>query len=224
MKLLERYNFKNKAFLLGFLISLLGSLPMGYINVIGLQMLLEQGNLAIVSFILGILVVEFFVLKIVGFAAKWLVEQKRLLLFIDIFTVLFLSSMAWYFTSNVSNDTNYGLSQLQLAQYPFVLGVLLNGLNAIQWPYWSGIYIYLFRTEKLKATDKTNHIFIFGALLGTFLGMPTFAQTGKYVLDENEIQMTPYLNPIFAVLFFILATIQTVKLFVNRNKKLKQIL
>lgn len=224
MKLLERYNFKNKAFLLGFLISLLGSLPMGYINVIGLQMLLEQGNLAIVSFILGILVVEFFVLKIVGFAAKWLVEQKRLLLFIDIFTVLFLSSMAWYFTSNVSNDTNYGLSQLQLAQYPFILGILLNGLNAVQWPYWSGIYIYLFRTEKLKATDKTNHIFIFGALLGTFLGMLTFAQTGKYVLDENEIQMTPYLNPIFAVLFFILATIQTVKLFVNRNKKLKQIL
>jgi threonine/homoserine/homoserine lactone efflux protein len=224
MKLLDRYNFKNKSFLLGFIISLLGSLPMGYLNVIGLQILLEQGNLAIISFILGILSVEFFVLKIVSFGAKWLVEQKKLLLFIDVFTILFLSSIAWYFTSNMSNEVNFGLSQLQLAQYPFVLGVLLNGLNAIQWPYWSGIYIYLFRSEKLKATEKANHIFIIGALLGTFLGMLTFVHTSKYVLDENEIQMTPYLNPIFAVLFFILAIIQTVKLFVNRNKKVNQIL
>ncbi|WP_354680820.1 hypothetical protein, partial [Mariniflexile fucanivorans] len=175
MKWMDKYSFNNKSFVLGFIISLIGSLPLGYLNVIGLQILLEQGGLAVISFILGIIVVEFFVLKTVSFGAKWLVEQKKLLLFIDIFTILFLASISFYFMSNINNENSFSLSQLHLAQYPFILGVLLNGLNAIQWPYWSGIYIYIFRTKKLKTTKKANYIFIIGALIGTGIGMLIFA-------------------------------------------------
>jgi threonine/homoserine/homoserine lactone efflux protein len=221
MKWIERYSFKNNPFKLGFLISLLGSLPLGYLNVIGLQILLEQGNLSVVSFILGIVAIEFFVLKIVSFAAHWLVGQKKLLMVIDIFTILFLGSIAWYF---ISNDKNFNLSQLQLAKHPFLLGVLLNSLNAIQWPYWSGIYIYLFRTNKLETTRKANYIFLVGALIGTFFGMLFFVYAGQYILVENNIKMTHYLNPIFSILFFTLATIQIAKLYLNRNKKVREIL
>jgi hypothetical protein len=223
MKWVDKYSFKNKSFLLGFLISFMGSLPLGYLNFIGLQVLIEQGNFAIISFILGIIVVEFFVLKIVSFGAKWVVGQKRLLLFIDVFTILFFASISWYFISNISNEKNFSLSQLQFATYPVILGVLLNGLNAIQWPYWSGVYIYVFRTKKLKTTLKANYIFIIGALTGTGIGMLLFAYAGRYFLVENNIEMSHYLNPIFAILFFILASIQLVKLLINRNKKINEI-
>ena len=218
MKWIDKYSFKNKSFLLGFLISLIGSLPLGYLNVIGLQFLLEQGGLAIISFILGIIVVEFFVLKIISFGAKWLVNQKKLLLFIDIFTILFLATIALYFTSNINNEKSFSLTELHLAQYPFILGILLNGLNAVQWPYWSGIYIYVFRTKKLKTTKKANYIFIIGALIGTGVGMLIFAYAGQYILVENNIEMTLYLNPALAMLFFILASIQIANLFFNKNK------
>lgn len=218
MKWIDKYSFKNKSFLLGFLISLIGSLPLGYLNVIGLQFLLEQGGLAIISFILGIIVVEFFVLKIISFGAKWLVNQKKLLLFIDIFTILFLATIALYFTSNINNEKSFSLTELHLAQYPFILGILLNGLNAVQWPYWSGIYIYVFRTKKLKTTKKANYIFIIGALIGTGVGMLIFAYAGQYILVENNIEMTRYLNPALAMLFFILASIQIANLFFNKNK------
>ncbi|TCL61961.1 hypothetical protein EV196_1222 [Mariniflexile fucanivorans] len=218
MKWMDKYSFNNKSFVLGFIISLIGSLPLGYLNVIGLQILLEQGGLAVISFILGIIVVEFFVLKTVSFGAKWLVEQKKLLLFIDIFTILFLASISFYFMSNINNENSFSLSQLHLAQYPFILGVLLNGLNAIQWPYWSGIYIYIFRTKKLKTTKKANYIFIIGALIGTGIGMLIFAYAGQYILVENNIEMTHYLNPALGMLFFILASIQIANLFLNKNK------
>lgn len=222
MKWIDKYSFTNKAFLLGLVISLIGSLPLGYLNVIGLQILVERGQIAIVFFILGIIIVEFFVLKIVSFGAKWLVKQKKLLLAIDIFTILFFLSIALYFISNINNDENFNLSQLQFATYPFILGVLLNGLNAIQWPYWSGIYIYIFRTNKLKTTKKANYIFIIGALIGTGIGMLLFAYAGQYILIENNIVLTQYLNPFFATLFFILATIQIVKLFIRKDKKVKE--
>lgn len=224
MKWVDKYSFNNKSFLLGFLISLIGSLPLGYLNVIGLQILLEQGGLAIISFILGIIAVEFFVLKIISFGAKWLVKQKKLLLLIDVFTVLFFVSIALYFISNINNEKSFSLSQLHLVQYPFILGVLLNGLNAIQWPYWSGIYIYVFRTKKLKTTQKANYIFITGALIGTGIGMLFFAYTGQYILVENNIEITHYLNPVLAMIFFILASIQLAKLFLNKNKITKEVL
>ena len=63
MKSLDTYFPKMNPILLGFFISLLGSLPLGYINVVGLQILLEQGIISHVLFVLGIVFIQFFVLK-----------------------------------------------------------------------------------------------------------------------------------------------------------------
>lgn len=218
MKLLVQYAPKNKPFLLGFLISLIGALPLGYINVISLQLLLEQGSWASFTFILGIITIEFFVLKIVSKIALRLVEQKKLLLFIDIFTIVFLLVIAFYFYTNIGNSKNFSLSELDLATYPFVLGLLLNILNFIQWPYWSGIYIFLFRTERLKTQVNHQNLFIVGAMSGTLLGMLVFAFAGSYFLIENNIQMGNYLNIIFAVLFFVLGIGQLGKLILKEKK------
>lgn len=218
MTILTRFTFKKNAFVLGFFISLMGTLPLGYLNVIGLQILLEKGNWAASSFIFGIVAVEFFVLKIAAFGAKWLIEQKKLLLFIDIFTIVFFSSIAIYFYFNIGNEKNFSLSQLQLIQFPFVLGLALNSLNIMQWPYWSGMYLYLFRTEKIKPQTNQNNIFIMSALLGTFAGMMLFAQTGNYFLIDKKAEIGKYLNAIFTFLFLGLTLIQFVNLFWKRRK------
>ena len=207
---------KKNPLLLGFLISLMGALPLGYVNVISLQILLEQGNWASLSFIIGIITIQYFVLKTVNKIAGWLVNQEKLLLFIDLFTILFLLAIALYFTTNTANHKNISLSNFKLAQYPFLLALLLNILNFIQWPYWSGIYIYLFRTAKLENKKNTNNIFIVGALLGTSLGMFLFSHVGQFLIVENQIKMNLYLNPTFMILFFILALVKTVQ-FILKN-------
>lgn len=218
MKLLDRYIPKNSPFLLGFGISLMGALPLGYINVISLQILLEQGSSAVISFISGIVFIEFFVLKTVSFGAKWLVQQKKLLLFIDAFTIIFFFGIGLYFLVNIGSDKIFTLAHLRLAQFPFILGLLLNSLNFIQWPYWSGIYLYLFRTKKLDPRCKDNSTFIIGAMAGTSIGMLLFAHLGKQLLIENKIEINQYLNIIFALLFLVLAGIQIAKLLIKKNK------
>lgn len=218
MTILTRFAFQKNSFALGFFISLMGTLPLGYLNVIGLQILLEKGNWATASFIFGIVAVEFFVLKIAAFGAKWLVEQKKLLLFIDIFTIVFFSGIAIYFYFNIGNEHNFSLAQLQLIQSPFVLGLALNSLNFMQWPYWSGMYLYIFRTKKIKPKTNQNNIFIVGALLGTFAGMMLFAQTGNYFLIDKKAAIGKYLNVIFTFIFLGLAFIQFINLFWKRRK------
>jgi threonine/homoserine/homoserine lactone efflux protein len=218
LKNIQKYLPKNKPLVVGFLISLIGTLPLGYLNVIGLQLLLENGYLASIQFILGIVFIEFFVLKVVSYGSKWLVQQQKLLLFIDIFTVLFFSSLAYYFFATIGNEQKFSLKQLQLIQVPFILGVLLNSLNFMQWPYWSSIYLYLFRTKKLKSNSNKNNIFIMGALLGTFSGMMLFAQTGNYFLIDKKADIGKYLNVIFTFIFLGLALVQFINLFWKRRK------
>lgn len=217
MKNIRKYLPKNNPLVVGFLISLIGALPLGYLNVIGLQLLLEDGHLASIQFILGIVFVEFFVLVMVSFGSKWFVQQQKILLFIDVFTILFFSSLAYYFYTTIGNEQNFSLKQLQLVQIPFVLGLLLNSLNFMQWPYWSGIYLYLFRTEKIKPNGNENNFFIIGALVGTFVGMLLFAETGNYFLTDNKAIIGKYLNTIFTILFLALALIQIINFFWRRN-------
>jgi hypothetical protein len=216
MKMIVALLSKKNPLILGFLISLMGSLPLGYINIISLQVLLEQGNWASLSFILGIVSIQYLVLKTINKVAGWLVNQEKLLQFIDVFTILFLFTIALYFMTNIANDKKISLSLFKLAQYPFLLAVFLNLLNFIQWPYWSGIYIYLFRTAKLDSQNSTNGIFILGAIMGTSLGMFLFAHIGQFLIVANQIKISAYLNPVFMILFLFLAVVQTVK-FILKN-------
>ncbi len=135
--------------LLGFFISLLGSLPLGYINVVGLQILLEQGNISHLLFVLGIVFIQFFMLKSVSIGAKWLVKQKNLLLFIDVFTVLFFALLSYYFFTNYNVATS-SLSQFPLSGYPFLLGLFLNVL-----------YLYLFIQNKKIKSEQAQQLYFY---------------------------------------------------------------
>ncbi len=204
--------------LYGFIISLLGSLPLGYINIVALQITLEKGNIDSIYFILGIVFIEIFVLKATSYGAMWLVSQKKLLQFIDIFMIFFFICIGYYFFSNIGTKQNFSLSNIKFSQYPFLLGLLLNTLNFIQWPYWSGVYIYLYRNGNLTTKTKKNY-FIIGALIGTTIGMILFSQFGKLLLFDNKNQFNTYLNTIFAVLFLVLALLQIIRFYLKQYKK-----
>jgi threonine/homoserine/homoserine lactone efflux protein len=219
MKVIEPFLPKDNQALLGFFISLLGALPLGYINAVGLQILIEKGTFNLILFIFGIISIQFFVLKIVSFGAKWLVKQKQLLTFIDVFTIVFFGLISYYFFDNSQNNRSDSLAEFQLFDYPLLLGWLLNSLNFIQWPYWAGIYIYLFRTNRLRPGQKTNNIFIIGVLLGTFVGMFVFANTTYYFIIQSKLEINSYFNSIFAVLFAGLATLQFIKLVLKKKNK-----
>lgn len=210
MKLIRFSLNQRNPILLGFFISLLGALPLGYINVISLQILIEQGNFASIAFIMGIVIIQFIVLKIVSRIAVCLVQQKQIIFLIDLFTILFLLGIASYFIFDSHNQQQYNVSNLAMGHYPLLLGLLLNSINFIQWPYWSGIYVYLFRSNKLKLND--TNLFSIGAILGTTAGMLAFAYVTQYLIIENQIELSRHLNPIFTLLFLSLGIIQTLKL------------
>ena len=122
--------FKN--FFVGFLISFIGSIPLGYLNVVGYEIYSKDGIYPTIYYLCGVVVIEFFVIFLTLIFAKKLMENKKLLQFIDAFSVLFMFALAYvFYASAISESTNTDLFGNYRGNY-FVTGILLSCLNFIQ--------------------------------------------------------------------------------------------
>ena len=116
-----------KNIFIGFLVSFLGSLPLGYLNIVGFEIYEKSGITNLIPFILGIIITEVFVIYYTLIFANQLVNNKKLMKVIDILAVFFLLILAFSFyihsKSTVSNHNHLD----KFSNYsPFVMGFFLN--------------------------------------------------------------------------------------------------
>jgi uncharacterized membrane protein YadS len=81
----------------GFLVSFIGSIPLGYLNVVGFDIYSQEGLTATISYLLGVVTIEFFVIYFTLIFAKKLSENKKLTKYIEGFSVLFVLVLAAFF-------------------------------------------------------------------------------------------------------------------------------
>lgn len=204
--------FKNIIF--GFIVSFIGSLPLGYLNIIGVEVFSQLGLDSLVSYLLGVIVVEAVVIYFTVIFANQLVENKKLMKSIDFFAVFFLLLLAYLFYAN-SYQTNEGHNYLSgYVQYsPFLIGMVLCGLNFLQIPFWMAWNLYLMNANHISLVRKLKFHYIFGTLVGTFWGM-FVAILALDSLSQNTFSFSKYIMPVFIPLFFVvLAFFQTFKVY-----------
>ena len=66
-------NLKN--IFVGFLVSFIGSIPLGYLNVVGFQVYEKSGLSPTVLYLLGVIIIEFFVIYFLGLRKKTIFQQ-----------------------------------------------------------------------------------------------------------------------------------------------------
>ncbi len=198
----------------GFLVSFLGSLPVGYLNIIGVEVFSTLGINSLISYLFGVISIESVVIYLTVIFANQLAENKKILKFIDFFAVFFFLLLAYLFFVN-SNQTTQEHHYLEgYVQYsPFLIGLVLCGLNFLQIPFWMGWNLYLLNAKSISLTEKLKFYYIFGTLVGTFFGMLT-----AILLMESFSQITfsfsKYFVPVVIPLFFmVLAVFQAHKVF-----------
>ncbi len=69
-------NLKNIA--VGFLVSFLGSIPLGYLNVVGFQLYQKKGLTETVLYLLGVILIEAVVIYLTLIFANQLAQNKKL--------------------------------------------------------------------------------------------------------------------------------------------------
>lgn len=198
-----------KVLLAGLLISLLGTLPFGVLNITAFRISHAYGIQPALIFTSGVVLIELAYLRLTLFGSQWLSKQPWLgklpWLGVLVFSVMALNSF-WniFFPAASLNNVLY-------ADTPFLEGVLLSAVNPLQIPFWLAWNTVL-TSKKILLTDRPHYTYyLVGAGLGTTAGLGVFIASG-WLLSGNTTMDQTWMNIGITVLYTVCLIIQIIKL------------
>lgn len=191
----------------GMLVSFLGSLPLGTLNIAAMQISVSDGIAAAMYFSVGSLLAEIIYVRISLVAMDWVRKQEKILKALEWITVLIVLALAvssFYAALHPSVGKNVVLTS---SLPKFILGFVMSALNPVQIPFWFGWSTVLFTKKVLKPRTDHYNSYIIGIGMGTFAGNCVFIFGGLLIAQKiNSNQHI--LNWVIGGIFSITALIQ----------------
>lgn len=205
-----------KIFFTGLLVSFIGSLPLGTLNIAAMQISVSDGVTAAMLFSIGSLLVEIIYVRISLVAMDWIRKQERLLKaleWVTLIIVLALAVSSFYSALHPKVEKNFVLD----SPLPkFVLGMVMCAVNPVQIPFWFGWSTVLFTKKVLLPRNDHYNSYIIGIGVGTFIGNCIFIFGG--LLIASKINNNQYiLNWIIGGIFTLTALVQAWKMWRNKG-------
>ena len=198
------------------LVSFLGSLPLGTLNVAAMQISVTDGYMQAMFFSLGSLLVEMIYVRISLVGIDWIRKQEKLFKAFEWITlgiVVALAASSFYAALHSSTEKNIILSSTLPR---FILGAAICAVNPVQIPFWFGWSTVLFTKKVLLARNDHYNSYIIGIGLGTFIGNCVFIFGGQLIASSiNNNQHI--LNWVIGGIFALTAVIQAWRLFFKKK-------
>lgn len=200
-----------RIFFTGMLISFLGSLPLGTLNIAAMQIAISDSILSALFFSLGSLTAEVVYVRLSLIAMDWVRKQQKLFKILEWVTlgiVVALAVASFYAALHPTNHKNVFLSS---SLHPYLLGLMMSAVNPVQIPFWFGWSTVLFTKKVLLPKSSHYNIYIIGIGLGTLLGNCVFIFGGKLIADKINTNQH-ILNWVIGGIFALTAIIQLWKI------------
>ncbi len=191
-----------KILFVGLLVSFLGSLPLGTLNIAVMQISISEGIYPALIFGFGTLTAEIIYVRLSLVAMDWVRKQEkifRVLEWITLFIILALAFFSFYAAMNPSVEKNVILSS---SLHKYWLGLIMSALNPIQIPFWFGWSTILFTKKILLPRNDHYNVYILGIGIGTLIGNLVFIYGGKVIgvqLKNNQHILSWIIGGIFAL-------------------------
>lgn len=196
----------------GFLVSFIGSIPLGYLNIIGFEIYTKSNLLQLVYYLFGVLIIEGIVIYGTFYFANKLNMNPKLKKWISIFSVLFLIFLTYYFYPTESENINNQTKDQRFVGFPsFIIGLILSSLNFAQVPFWLSWNLYLVNKNYISSEKKLGFYYVVGTLFGTFFGMLALILGLKSITKSGFVSENIILNNIW-IIFLALTVFQIVQL------------
>ena len=204
---------KLKNIFVGFLVSFIGSIPLGYLNVVGFDIYAQKGMQSTLWFLLGVICIEFIVIFFTLIFAKKLAENKKLTKFIEGFSVLFMIvlSAVFYFSANSVSSNRTVFSNV--SQNYFFVGLFFSGLNFVQIPFWTGWNLYLLNGSYIEVSKSRKYFYVLGTIAGTFSGMLMLILSLNYFASNVDFLSKYLMKFIIPTVFLGLGIFQGYKFY-----------
>jgi threonine/homoserine/homoserine lactone efflux protein len=205
-----------KIFFTGMLVSFLGSLPLGTLNVAAMQISVSDGIRAAILFSLGSLSAEIIYVRLSLVAMDWIRKQEkifRILEWVTLVIVVALAVTSFYAALHPKVGKNVILS----SNMPnILLGFTMSAVNPVQIPFWFGWSTVLFTKKMLLPRNDHYNTYIAGIGIGTFIGNLLFIFGGQLIADKISNNQD-ILNWIIGGIFALTALIQMWKMWRKKD-------
>jgi hypothetical protein len=209
-----------KNIVVGFAVSFIGSIPLGYLNLFGYQIYSTSNFNQLNLYLFGVLIVEAIVIYTTLKLSSKLSMNPKWKNYISIFSFIFLLGIAILTYSSTSNTSNALDKYNSYLSYSAIIsGVILSSLNFAQIPFWMSWNLYLTNEKYIVVEDKKDLFYVLGTVIGTYFGMLAIIFSIQAAKNEDYISPTFFSKYIW-VIFLVLAIFQLFQI-VRSNIKSK---
>ena len=191
------------------LVSFLGSLPLGTLNILAMKISVEETITAAMLFSFGSLVVEIIYVRLSLVAMDWVRKQEKIfkiLEWVTLVIVLALAIASFYAALHPTVGGDAKRDSLP-AMNRFLFGALMCAVNPVQIPFWFGWSTVLFTKKILEHNNSHYNTYITGIGTGTFIGNLVFIFGGRFIVDElnaNQQMLHWIIGAIFTITAIIM--------------------
>jgi threonine/homoserine/homoserine lactone efflux protein len=208
-----------KIFLWGLIISFLGSLPLGTLNIAAMQIGIQESIKDAIWFSFGSLLVEMVYVRISLVGIDWVRKQGKLMKAMEWITLAIIIALAvGSFISAAKTGTGAPARNVMLQNNMnrFLLGMFMCAINPVQIPFWFGWSTVLFTKKILEPKHSQYNSYIVGIGLGTLSGNCVFIFGGKWIV-QRIANAQQYLNWVIGGIFALTAIIQFIKIMRHKD-------
>jgi len=195
----------------GMLVSFLGSLPLGTMNITVTQISVQAGIQAGFAFALGSMLVEVGIVRIALITMKWITGQHKLFRVLEYLTtsvILLLSITSFVAAYRMSGF----VSPLPIESLtPFWSGAFLSLTNPLHIPFWLGWTTVLMNKNILQPIAVEYNWYVIGIGFGTILGFAVFIYAGNSLVSTIQ-RHESLLNCAIGIVLLITAIVQIKKM------------
>ena len=206
-----------KVFFVGALISFLGQLPLGNMNLTATQLSVQENYRNAWKYGLGIVLVELLYLRFALTGMDWVVEHKVIFTIMGWITVIvFVGLGVLAFVMARKQTTEKKGLLLNNKMNRFLLGIVVSGLNPAQIPFWFLWITQLLNSRLLLPISVQFNWFTAGAGLGSLAGLAVYIHGGKWIITRLKTS-NKRLNIFMGIVFVVAGLFQLYNMLFKKN-------
>lgn len=194
--------------LLGFILSLLGQLPVGTISMTATQIAVQENFRDAWKYSAGIAIVEMLYLRVVLSGMEWIILHQLVFMIFNWITIaLFLALGIIILMAAKKQEKEKKALLLNYRLNRFLLGISMSALNPAQIPFWFIWTGYFIQLGLLKTGFAEFNLFTLGSGIGTIGGLMIYMYGGNWLVTKMKTSNRT-LNILMGIIFIIAALVQ----------------
>lgn len=197
-------------FLIAFVISAIGSIPIGLITLNIAQKTIEKGEKAGWQVALGATIMEFIYTVVALYGLDIFSIKNDWNGYIQVGSAILFIALGIYYWTKKIKPLDAPLTSRQTID--FLQGILVGTLNLLVIPFWLFIGIWLTSNGMIFHQTSLILSFSLGSALGALLTFVGYIKGSSYLIKKSE-RLVKYTNRVIGALFLLLGIIQIIRFF-----------